>query len=340
MSVGTTVGVAELGDRLRAVPRVPLAHLPTPLQELPRLSADLGVRVLMKRDDLTGLAFGGSKSRILEFRLAEMLAFGATDVVAVLDIQSNSAVQTTAALNRHGLTPHLVLFGDDPCMQGNLLLDSLLGATIELVASQEDARTRAGETTEHLRRRGRTPFHLNEGRMFELGSSLAYAACVLELIEQLDAIGAPADAVYLSSAGKSQAGIVLADRLLGLGWDVAGFAARPAPEAAHVVAGIAARSADLLGLQLSIDPRDVVNDDSFAGGAYKRPTRVALAALKRVARLEGILLDTTYTAKAMAGLLDHVESGRIEQGQTVVFVHTGGTAVLFAEAEHILGGRA
>jgi D-cysteine desulfhydrase/L-cysteate sulfo-lyase len=337
-ATATTLTATTLRSRLEAVPRVRLAHLPTPLQELPRLGDELGIRLFVKRDDLTGLALGGNKSRILEFRIAEILAGGATDVLAVLDVQSNSAAQTAAAANRFGLRTHLFLAGDaETELQGNLLLDSLLGAEIEFLPTLDAARRAADEAATKLRDEGRVPFLLNTGEMFELGSCLAYVGATLELVDQLGQVGCDADALYLSSAGKSQAGVVLAARLLGLSWRIVGIAARPAPEAAAVIADTAARAAERLGERLAIRSDEVTNSDAFSGSAYKRPTADGRAALDLAARLEGLLLDTTYTAKAMAGLIAHVRSGRVPQGSVVVFVHTGGLGGIFAEARALFG---
>lgn len=334
----TVLTPAELRGRLDSVPRVSLAHLPTPLQELPRLSDELGVRVFAKRDDLTGVALGGNKSRILEFRLAEIMAARATDVVAVLDVQSNSAAQTAAAANRCGLRTHLFLSGAAVELQGNLLLDTLLGAKIELLPTLDRALERAEVVIEQLNGQGCVPFLLNSGEMFELGSCFAYAGATVELVDQLAEVGCVADAIYLSSAGKSQAGVVLAAKLLGLSCAVVGVAARSAPEAPNVVAAIAGRAAVRLGDELRLRPDEVANDDTFSGSSYKIPTEAGLAAFDLMARLEGVLLDPTYTAKAMAALIAHIRSGRVSAGATVVFVHTGGLGGIFSEVQALTGG--
>jgi D-cysteine desulfhydrase/L-cysteate sulfo-lyase len=313
--------------------------LPTPLQEMPRLSERLGVRLLMKRDDLTGLAFGGNKARSLEFRLAEALAADADAIVAVLDLQSNSACQTAAAANRHGLETHLVLHGPAREWQGNLLVDALLGADIQIAPSAAEAERLAADVADRLRGEGRRVYSLNQGRMFALGSCLGYALCAAELDEQLAFRRTKADAIYLSSAGKSQAGVVLGALALGLEVRVVGIAARPAPEAASVVVATVQEAAKLLGLDIELEAGEVRNSSGFTGAGYKTLTPEGLEALDLVARLEGVLLDTTYTAKAMAGLLDHIRTGNVRPGDSVVFIHTGGTPVLFAEAESLLSWR-
>ncbi|HEV8535864.1 MAG TPA: pyridoxal-phosphate dependent enzyme [Candidatus Limnocylindria bacterium] len=333
------ISVATLRERVGAVPRLDLAWLPTPLQEMPRLSERLGVRLLMKRDDLTGLAFGGNKARSLEFRLAEAIGVGADAIVAVLDLQSNSACQTAAAANRHGLETHLVLHGSGREWQGNLLLDALLGADIQLASSSAEAERVAADIVDRLRGEGRRVYSLNQGRMFALGSCLGYALCAAEIVEQLTSRGARAEAIYLSSAGKSQAGVVLGALALGIEARVIGIAARPAPEAASVVVTTVREAAKLLGLDIQLEASEVRNFGDFAGAEYKTPSPEGLEALDLVARLEGVLLDTTYTAKAMAGLFEHIRTGDVRPGDSVVFIHTGGTPVLFAEAESLLAWR-
>ncbi len=334
------ISVADLRERIGAVPRVSLAWLPTPLQDLPRLGERLGVRLLMKRDDLTGLAFGGNKARSLEFRLAEALGAGADAIVAVLDLQSNSACQTAAAANRHGLETHLVLHGSSsPEWQGNLLVDAVLGADIHLAPSAAEAERVAADIGERLREKGRRVYSLKQGRMFALGSCLAYALCAAEIAEQLASRGARATSIYLSSAGKSQAGLVLGALALGMETRIVGIAARAAPEAPAVVAATVRQAATQLALDVRIEAGEVRNYSGYAGEDYKAPSREGLEALDLVARLEGILLDTTYTAKAMAGLLDHIRTGDVRPEETVVFIHTGGTPVLFAEAASLLSRR-
>ena len=333
------ISVAALRERIGAVPRVDLAWLPTPLQEMPRLSARLGVRLLMKRDDLTGLAFGGNKARSLEFRLAEALGAGADAIVAVLDLQSNSACQTAAAANRHGLETHLVLHGSAREWQGNLLVDALLGADLQIAPSAAEAERAAADVADRLRGEGRRVYFLNQGRMFALGSCLGYALCAAEIVEQLASKRTKATAIYLSSSGKSQAGVVLGALALGIEARVVGIAARPAPEAASLVVATVRQAANLLELDVQLEAGDVRNFSGFAGADYKAPSPKGLEALDLVARLEGVLLDTTYTAKAMAGLLDHIRTGNVRPGDSVVFIHTGGTPVLFAEAESLLSWR-
>src|SRR5581483_3529430 len=214
------IAASELRALIARVPRVELAHKPTPLEELPRLSKLLGgPRILAKRDDLTGLAFGGNKVRNLEFRMAEALAAGADTVVFYVDILSNSARQTTAAANRLGLKTILVLRGRPPAeITGNLLVDYMLGAEIHFADDAEGQRREVDEAVARVRAAGGTPFVMNDSPMFGVGAALAYADATLELLDQLAERGVGPERLhlYIASTGKGQPGPELAVRALGL----------------------------------------------------------------------------------------------------------------------------
>ena len=216
--MAATIYTSDLLGRIAAFPRVTLATLPTPLEEAPRLASTLGVdRLLVKRDDLTGLAFGGNKSRNYEFRLGEALGHGADSVIMYVDVLSNSQRQLAAAAARLGLEAHLVLSGEQPSVPtGNLLVSRLLGAHVSFVPPEGDQSAAAEAIRDRLATQGHRPIVLNESPMFELAGVLAYAIATIELIGQLDAAGIePSSArIYMSSTGKGQAGLELALRSL------------------------------------------------------------------------------------------------------------------------------
>ena len=326
---------AELKERLDRLPRFSLAHLPTPLEPCPRLTKALGgPRIFIKREDCTGLAFGGNKTRILEFVLGEGLDSGADCVVQGAAEQSNHCRQLAAAAAKIGLKAHLVLHKYDPCLevQGNLLLDHLLGAEIHLRKAplgkpMEAAKEEVGA---QLRREGHKPFVIT-GRLAEPLATVAYVNFVLELDEQLNAAGVEPDSIYFAAAGGTQSGMVLGARVLGLPWRITGIAPIEWDEDIFQrLAHAANTAAELLDLNLTFEPDDFVNDHSYIGKHYGRTTPEGLEALKLMARTEGIILDPIYTAKALAGLIDHIRQGKIDKDQTVIFVHTGGTLALFA----------
>jgi 1-aminocyclopropane-1-carboxylate deaminase/D-cysteine desulfhydrase-like pyridoxal-dependent ACC family enzyme len=331
-----------LWERVKRLPRLKLVHLPTPLEDCPRLSQTLGgPRILIKRDDLTGLAFGGNKSRNLEFRLAEAVKAGADTIVARLDVQSNSARQTVAAANKLGMRTYLLLQGRaDPPWQGNLLVDALLGAEIRLIDDEDaNALKRASEgLMAELRAQGRQPYSLLDSPMFAPAAGLAYVICVLEMREQLAQVDARADYVYLSSGSKGQAGVMLGARALGMSFQTVGITAHPRPLAVRQAetARIANETAAMLDLDIRFEPEEVINEDAYAG-QYGVPTEGGLEAIRLLAQTEGILVDPVYSGKAMAGLIDHIRQGKFNPEQTVVFIHTGGTPALFSHASAILG---
>lgn len=324
----------EIRAAIARVPRERFAFVPTPLESCPRLSAELGVRLWLKRDDQTGMAFGGNKTRNLEFRLAEARTAGADTLVFGVEVTSNSARQTTAAANKLGLKTVLFLRGQPPAggPQGNLLVDLLLGAEVHFFEGNDAAMAAAmADRAEELRREGRRPFEINAAPMFAVASALAYVESLLEVREQMQAAGAFPTHVYMTSGSKGQAGLVLGRALLGDPYRVVGVAvSKPDQDRCPAIAEIAAAAARRIGLQAEIAPEDIENERGFVGPGYGIPTPGAMAAIRRFAATEGVLLDPVYTGKGMAALLAHVESGRIPPGSDVVFVHTGGTPALFS----------
>ena len=326
---------------LAGIPRVELACLPTPLQEAKRLSEALGgPQVFVKRDDLTGVAFGGNKTRNLEFRLAAAVASGADAVVMELDQQSNSARQTAGCCNRLGLATILVLEGSEPAeVQGNLLVDHLLGADIRFAPSREEQARISREAVAELRRAGHHPCLLNDIPMFDEGSAIAYLESTCEILDALAKRGLAPDCLYMSSSGKGQAGQVLAQKLLG-GFRVRGITATDEFDVPPRGAAIANRAARTLGLDVKVAPEDIVNDDAFVGDAYGTPSPAGNAAVRLFARMEGIILDPIYTGKAAAGMISHIRRGDFRREEVVVFVHTGGTPAIFTHNQLWLEQRA
>lgn len=324
----------SLGSR----PRFPLASLPTPLQEAPRLRAALGgegrvPRILIKRDDLTGLAFGGNKARKLEFLAADALATGSTVLVTTGAVQSNHARMTAAAARVAGMKAALVLTSgvDDPPVQGNLLLDRLLGAEVYFTRESEEAE-KAGEVMDRLRARGERPYLIPVGGSSPVGAC-GYVAGTLELVSQLFAAGeSPLRLYYPSGSRGTQAGLTLGAKMYAAPYRLHGIAVSPGePEKTARALRLANEAAALLGAGIRIAAEDLSTDQGYIGPGYGIPTPACLEALRLLARTEGVFLDPVYTAKAMAGLIDHIRRGEIDPAGTVVFLHTGGTPALFAK---------
>lgn len=314
--------MADLG--LERFPRVALAHVPTPLEPCDRLHAERGGdRVWLKRDDCTGLAIGGNKTRKLEFLLGRTLADGAPAVVTTGALQSNHARQTAAACARLGLPCHLVLRravrrdDDHYARSGNVLLDGLLGADVRLVDTVAEAAAAMAEIAEAT---GATVIPL--GGSDPVGA-LGYVAAGLELAGQLQAAGVDTDAVVCaaSSCGTA-AGLAIALHAAGGPPVVAVAVSDDGPTIAATIEALVARTSALLGVDPAPAPTVV---DTYIGRAYGEPTDEGRHAIETLARTEGVLLDPVYTAKAFAHVLDRRAAGR-----DVVFVHTGGAPGLFA----------
>jgi D-cysteine desulfhydrase family pyridoxal phosphate-dependent enzyme len=324
----------ELREALARFPRVPLAEIPTPLHECPRLATTIGVkRLFLKRDDLTGLAFGGNKTRKFALTFADALQEGADCVITGAASQSNHARQAAAAAARLGLKAYLVNKYDrraEMGIQGNWLLDCLLGAEVRLVAPELDPGLAKQRLAEELRAAGHRPYVIGE-RAAILGA-VAYAECAVEVAEQLAAAGASADVLAVASGAGTQAGLALGAKALGSAWRVVGYRpghAEPA-QAQESIAGLANAAAGAMDLETRLAPAEIENSGAFIGEAYGIPTPEGLDALHLTARTEGILLDPVYTAKAMSGLIAAVQQGEVARDATVVFVHTGGAPALFA----------
>jgi len=313
---------------MKTLPRLRFAHLPTPIEPLPRLSAHLGgPRLLVKRDDQTGLAFGGNKTRKLEFLLAEAQANGARTLITTGARQSNHCRQTAAAAARQGFDCILVLVGHPPGrVSGNLLLDHLLGA--ELVWTYADGRDQVLQRTfERAWEEGRRPFLIPYGGSSPTGAA-AYVFAMQELLEQ-DVH--PDWIVFPSSSGGTQAGLVLGARLFNYRGRILGISVdEPAEVLAARVARLANETAELLGVKGDVLPAEVLVNDEYLGGGYGVLSELEPEAINTFARQEGLLLDPVYTGRAAGGMLDLIRRGYFPGEDQVLFWHTGGAPGLFA----------
>ena len=339
---GVTTAQAALQARIDAQPRVRLAHLPTPLEPCPRFSAALGgPAIWIKRDDLTGLAFGGNKTRQLEFVFADVLAQGADTVVAGAYTQSNWCRQMTAAARKLSLEVALVLlYGEKgPALQGNLLLDRLMGAEVTVVEldSMEGLAPLLEAKAVELARAGRKPYVVAPFGVEKLVlGALGYVNAALELARQLDEAGIDPDYLYLCGANMTPGGLALGLKALGRRTRLVNIAPIRWSEARALdIARIANAAAQRLGLDATLEAAEIDNHDEYIGERYGLVTDGGREALRLVARTEAVILDPVYSSKAMAGLIDHVRQGRIGKGERVVFVHTGGTPALFAYAQDL-----
>jgi len=335
----SNTAITALRQSLEPFPRVSLAPLPTPLDALPRLAQAIGdIELYVKRDDLTGVAFGGNKVRYMEFLLAEAAQRGATTVISGSNAHANLPRLVAAACARLGFTCHMLLRGEAPNqLDGNLLIYALLGGRARFVADDAYHRDFARLATEwaaELEAAGERVFIYDDVEATSNTVSLAalgYVSAALELEEQLDVRGWRPDFIYLCSSMTTQAGLAVGSRALGSTHQLVGVSARD-KDAATAIAGIATRTASLLELDHRFDAADITNVDDYIGGLYGKPTSESMQATRLAAQTEGLLIDPIYTGKAMAAVIDHVGTGRIPAGSRVLFWHTGGTPALFDHA--------
>jgi 1-aminocyclopropane-1-carboxylate deaminase/D-cysteine desulfhydrase-like pyridoxal-dependent ACC family enzyme len=324
----------EIRARVARLPRIPFATVPTPLEECPRLSAALGgPRVLVKRDDLTGFAFGGNKVRAIEFRMADVRAKGCDAFVLVNIGQSNHARLHSAACVRLGL--HMTIVKPSPAgeeVNGNLLLDRMLGVEI-VEAHGRNSEEVLDETLARLRAEGRTPYASTREPFSRLAGTVAFTEASIELRDQLRAAGVTErDRVHVFLVGgTSSAGLALGGKLLGAGWRVHAVSVGGSAESVtQMELDLSRRAAALLDLPAALDPGDFDVHDQYVGARYGDAPPATLAAIKLAARTDAIFLDPVYTGKAFSGLAGEVQAGHIGKDDVAVFVHTGGLPIIFA----------
>jgi len=319
------------------LPRIPLGCLPTPLEELPRLTRALGgPRLFIKRDDQTGLATGGNKTRKLEFAVADALDQGADTLITMGGVQSNHTRQTAAAAARCGLRCVVVLRGHAPAVwNGNLLLDHLLGAQV-VFSGDRTREAVAAEVESQVRAAGRRPYLIPVGASNAVGAA-GFVAAMEELDAQAKARALRVDrVVFASSSFGTQAGLCVGAKAVGFGGQLAAIAIDSRRDELQAgVAAIATATIRRLGREMAFGPAEVVAYDGYLGAGYAVMGAPEREAISLVARSEGILLDPVYTGRAMAGLIDLIRTGVFGKDETIVFWHTGGAAALFAYAEEL-----
>lgn len=333
---------SELRAACERLPRVRLAHLPTPLEELPRFAAAIGggVRVFIKRDDCTGLVLGGNKARHNEFLLADAQAEGCDVLVWGALVQSNNCRQTAASCARLGIECRLFLsrahLKTEP--QGNLLIDYLVGARVEFTdaAIGPELNALLAAKAEELRRAGRRPYYWDPPRVVPR-AAVSYALCMAEIAEQCAALDLAPTALYVSSAGATGAGVALGRAILGLPYPVRLICPLHWPW--HIptrIAEDANAAAALMNLPLRLSPGEIDADESHIGPGYGLPSPAGREAMNLLATTEAILLDHVYTAKALGALVGDVRAGKYPPGSTLVFIHTGGVPAIFAEPQSVM----
>ena len=323
--------------KLAKFPRLRITHGPTPLEPMKRLSEALGgPNLWIKRDDCTGLASGGNKTRKLEYLMAEAVQQGADTVITQGATQSNHARQTAAIAAKLGMQSHIILEDrtgytfDDYKHSGNVFLDHLYGASVSEVPIDTDMNAAMAQLAETLRGQGRKPYIIPGGGSNPVGA-LGYVTCALELMDQANGMGLDIDSlVHATGSAGTQAGLVVGLAGARSQIPVYGVGVRaPKPAQEERVYNLAVQTAELLGVPGSVQREDVVANCDYVGPGYGKPTPGMIEAVTMLARLEGILLDPVYSGKGMAGLIDLCRKGHFKKGQNVVFLHTGGSVALY-----------
>jgi D-cysteine desulfhydrase family pyridoxal phosphate-dependent enzyme len=350
----------KLKERIAAFPRKELIHRPTPLRRLDRLSAELGgPAIWIKRDDLTGMAFGGNKSRKLEFIIPDALSQGADTIITWASLQSNWCMQTATAARRAGLHPILLLFKNpdqNADRDGNLLLDFILEADVRIqeapkgkIVSEEYVHQVLEETAAQARKSGHKPYVVAVGGSMPGWSmdrplgAVAYAEAFVEAFEQARPAGAGiTHVVHATGSGATQAGLIAGSKAAPADIQVLGISVSEGKDIlVPIVQKICRETEKALSLDLGIGPADIIVLDGYVKEGYGILNRETADAVRLLFETEGIVLDPVYTGKAMAALVDLTRKGRFRKNDGVLFFHTGGTPALFPYREplvRLLGG--
>jgi len=315
------------------IPRLHFAHLPTPIDPMPRLTEALGgPRLLIKRDDQTGLATGGNKTRKLEFLVAEAQAQHARTLITAGAVQSNHCRQTAAAAARFGMDCILVLSGEPPKeASGNLLLDQIFGAKIVWAGPRERRDIVLTEIYDRTKAEGKQPYLVPYGGSSPTGA-LGYVFAIEEMLKQTVDSGIPAWSVFPSSSGGTHAGLVLGARFFGYRGNVLGISIdEPQRALQEHVAALASDASEKLGPRIQFVPDEIQVSADYCVAGYGVLTEAEKEAVSLFARYEGLLLDPVYTGRAAAGMIDLIRKGFFKKNETILFWHTGGQPALFAD---------
>ena len=341
-----------LDKRIEKFRPVKLAHLPTPMERMRTLSSGLnGPTLYIKRDDQTGLAFGGNKARKLEFVIADALMKKSDVIITWAGIQSNWCRQTAAAARAFGINPILVLFKrpEAPAgYDGNLLLDFILDADIRIIKPKEDEEINTEEIINRIaedeREKGNNPYIVPVGgsrvggSMVEPLGAISYTKAFLEIYREAKKKKIRISHIILATgSGGTQAGLIVGAKALGTSIEIVGISvSREKASVKENVSTIANDTAETLGLRMTFSPDEVVVFDEYLGEGYGILNQEIADAIRLIAKKEGIILDPVYTGKAMAGMLDLIKKGYLTKSDGVVFLHTGGTPALFVYKEELL----
>ncbi len=324
--------VKTIKKAVQSFPRVPCALLPTPVHKLDRLSSELGISLHVKRDDMTGLAFGGNKARKLEYLLGEARARDAKVLIAVGSCQSNFCRMVAALGKIHDFEVHLVLGGAKPTfISGNLLVDRMVGATCHFVESHDwnDWLQESEKLTNWCIQKGKSVYAMPVGGSTPLGC-MGYVQALGEIADDEKRLKTKFDRIYLASgSGGTQAGLIVAQAIAQWPGSIVGISvAQDGGAQRSVVSELVGETAGLLGVHLLDE--EIIVDGDYLGEGYGIPSVEGDKAVELFANKESVFLDSVYTGKAAAAVIGHVKSGEIKAGEKILFLHTGGSVSLFA----------
>ncbi len=324
-------------------PRVSLAHLPTPLEHMPRLSKFLGgPEIFVKRDDCTGLATGGNKTRKLEFSMGEAVKQGASTIITVGAIQSNHVRQTAAAACKLGMNCEVLLekrvidASETYSNSGNIFLDQIFGANLRQYDAGTDFNQEMELVAEEVKNSGGRPYIIPGGASNTVGA-LGYVDCGFELLNQFEEMKLTIDHIVLAtgSAG-THAGLSVGLKAMGSKVPILGIGVNaPQNIQEERVFKLASETALLIGSENCVNRNDIIADCNYIGSGYGMHTELMNEAILLLARYEGLLFDPVYSGKALAGMIDYVRNGFFVKGQNIVFLHTGGSVGLFAYSDNL-----
>lgn len=334
----------QLQARIDKFPRVDTAHTPTPLEEMHRLRERLGghksgvPRIYVKREDMTSLVFGGNKARHYEFEMPHIKDAGYDTLINIMDYHSNNARMTAAAANKAGMRYVLVLkHAANRKIQGNLLLDKLLGAELHLLDQfeSENAEQYAHDLKSRLESEDGANVYMLQDHLFpRIVGMLGFVRCGLELAEQIEGLGLKNVHIY-GVAGRSLCGLILVAKNLGLDWRFTGVMVNYDMPLDGYIFQHSEDIRELLDLPVTFDESDMRVLDSFVGEGYGIMTPAVADAIHLCAETDAIILDPNYTGTTMAGLLDDIENGAVSADETLIFLHTGGLPAIFTFANEL-----
>ena len=328
----------DLRQRIDTLPRIKIACLPTPLQEAPNLSKELGVRILIKREDLTGLAMGGNKVRHMDFCMADAMQKGADVSLNVNPWMSNNARIIGAASKKVGLDYiNVAPASKSRPIQGNLLIQDILGTDMHLLDTSEPSEVNeyVDKLETKLVEQGRTVYNHIKEHMSRSSATIAYMEATLEIDEQLQTFDIAGNIEIFIASGGAHGGLMLGSQALSLPWTLHGvLVGRPEESYANVVTWLN-NALNHLGFSERLTWSDVEQLESYIGPGYAIPGQDCIEAIRMVAELEGILLDPVYTGKVMAAIIDYARNDRFTDEDTVLFIHTGGLPEIFDFADEL-----